>query len=177
MKYLFRFALSSALMLCVFWGCSRTKTDDFDVVSLAVHPKSKTVIFVLNAPEDKAAIVVKGGLDDVALELAAYLAAHGNSVTKATTYVELHDVKFLLSPEHTANTYHVSIMFDRPLAPGEIGRGFSLDGGHEALSFAGKAEAGVLLAQDGVIQLKAVPHELHYMFRLIRSPGKYMSGP
>jgi hypothetical protein len=91
--------------------------------------------------------------------------------------VELRDVKYLLSPQHDGRTYHVSIMLDRPLAPGEFDRGFSLDGGYDSISFVGKKEAEDICSQNAVALLDAVSHQLHFMSEKTRSPGRYRSGP
>lgn len=153
-------ALVFTLGICI--ACYK-QTMDFSVTSMAVLPTSKTVIFMFGAPTVHEALVVKGVQEDIVLDLSSYLSLHGKAIIRATTYVELRDVKFLLSPQHNGRTYHVSIMLDRPLAPGEFDRGFSLDGGYDSISFLGNREAEDICSQNTVVLLDAVPHKLHFM--------------
>jgi hypothetical protein len=177
MRSAVRFAITLVLLVGICTGCQDTQTAAFSVAAFAVFPESKTVVFLFGAPTDHEALFVKNVKEDVVLDLASYLSTYGKSITNARTWVELHDVKFLLSPQHTGKTYHVSIIFDRPLSPGEIGRGFSLDGGYDSVSFANGDEARELFSRGAAVRLDAVPHELHFVSKKVRSPGSYQSGP
>ena len=165
------------LVISACAGCDKKKTMDFSVTSMAVLPQGQSVVFTFPANAGHDALVIKGIKEDVIQELSTYLTKHHKSITNAVTYGEVWDVKFLRSPQHTAKSYHISIRLDRSLAPGEFGRSFSLDGAYDAISFVEIKEAEGLLSKGDVIQLKSVPHELHYMSRKVRSPGKHVPGP
>ena len=105
------------------------------------------------------------------------LSLHRKIITKATTSIEVWDVKYLQSPKSNAKTYNVSISLRKPLAPGEDFRGFAISGGTSSISFIEKREVEDMLSQIEVISLDGIPHNLHYMSRKVRSFGKYHQGP
>ena len=165
------------LVLGVCAGCDARKSIEFNVTSMAVVSKSNSVIFTFSTDAQHDALVLRGVKEDVVEDLAAFLLRYRNNITNAVTHAEVWDVKFLRSPQHTAKTYHVAIRLDRPLGPSEVGRGFSLDGAYDSISFAEQKEVERLLVNGTAVQLHGIPHKLHYMSRKVRSPGKHVPGP